>query len=134
MEQIALTHQEKAVAAFLTLSFALGLAIKWARFSIPTPSVEVVEPQQNQPQPSQAVRKPEAVFPIDINSADSIQLVKIPGVGPVLAHRILQHRRRYGRFRSLNDLTRVKGIGVKRLEKLKPYIRIGDGARNTRKG
>ncbi len=50
---------------------------------------------------------------IDLNTADSRELVLLPGVGPVLAKRIIENRDRLGQFQSVDDLDRVHGIGQK---------------------
>jgi len=59
--------------------------------------------------------------PIDVNAADIAELVRIPGVGPVTAQSILTARATRP-FSSVNDLDRVKGIGPKTLEKIRPYV------------
>jgi len=56
--------------------------------------------------------------PLLINSADSSQLLELPGIGPAMAHRILEHRRHHGPLRGPQDLELVPGIGKKKLEKL----------------
>lgn len=61
---------------------------------------------------------------IDINSATADQLDTIPGVGPATAQRILDHRRRIGRFTSVDQLLDVNGIGAKTLEKIRPWVRV----------
>lgn len=61
---------------------------------------------------------------ININSADKEALQQIPGIGPVTADAILEYRKANGKFKSLSDLTKVKGIGEKTMTKLKAYIKI----------
>jgi len=63
-------------------------------------------------------------FPVDINSADSTQLVAVPGIGPRIASEILKLRRVKGGFKKIEDLLEVKGLGTARLKKIKPYIII----------
>jgi competence ComEA-like helix-hairpin-helix protein len=65
---------------------------------------------------SAATKKPPAQ-PVNINTADSTQLQLVPGIGPSTAEKILQMRKSYGSFKSVNDLTAIRGIGPKRLEK-----------------
>jgi competence protein ComEA len=55
---------------------------------------------------------------LDINTASEVELVNLPGIGPVLAQRIIAARP----LKSADDLRRVKGIGDKRYEKLRPYF------------
>ena len=57
---------------------------------------------------------------IDLNSAASRELALLPGVGPVLAKRIIENRERLGPFSSVNDLSRVYGVGPKTLAHIRP--------------
>ena len=61
---------------------------------------------------------------ININTAGKDELVLLPNVGPVTAERIIRYREDYGLFDSIDDLTRVKGIGPKTLEKLKAFVTL----------
>ncbi len=60
---------------------------------------------------------------IDINRAGLAELETLPGVGPVLAQRIIDHRESQGRFDTVEDLLSVSGIGERKLESLRPHIR-----------
>jgi len=62
---------------------------------------------------------------IDINRATLSQLQTLPGIGPVLAQRILDYREENGSFTSPADLTKVAGIGTKRLEAILDHITVG---------
>lgn len=59
---------------------------------------------------------------IDVNRASVDQLQALPGVGPVLAARIVAYRESHGPFRSVEDLLGVSGIGPKSLEQLRPHV------------
>ena len=61
---------------------------------------------------------------VDINKASVEQLVTIPGVGEATARRIVAFREEHGPFRRVEDLMKVKGIGEKSLEKLRPYVKV----------
>lgn len=61
---------------------------------------------------------------VDINRADAAELQTLPGIGPVLAARILAHRDQWGPFSHITDLLEVSGIGVRTLERLKDHIWI----------
>jgi competence protein ComEA len=73
---------------------------------------------------SPAKKKPPAA-PINLNTADSEQLQLVPGIGPATADKILQMRKAYGAFKSVDDLLAIRGIGPKRLEKMRKYLTVG---------
>jgi len=58
---------------------------------------------------------------IDVNSASLKVLSTLPGIGPKLGEAIIQSRKVLGPFLNADALLRVKGIGVKRLEKIRPF-------------
>jgi competence protein ComEA len=62
--------------------------------------------------------------PVDLNSATLAALDTLPGVGPVLAQRILDWRTQHGRFSTVDELGEVSGIGDKLLEQLRPKVRV----------
>ena len=49
----------------------------------------------------------------------------MPGIGPSTADKILQMRKSYGAFKSVDDLLAIKGIGPKRMEKMRKYLTVG---------
>ncbi|MFK3984015.1 ComEA family DNA-binding protein [Micromonospora sp. NPDC050397] len=61
---------------------------------------------------------------VNLNTATLAQLDTLPGVGPVLAQRILDHRDQRGGFRSVGDLRQVSGIGDARYEQLKELVTV----------
>ncbi|MDR3231804.1 MAG: helix-hairpin-helix domain-containing protein [Synergistaceae bacterium] len=63
--------------------------------------------------------------PIDINRATAEELTALKGIGPVLARNIVEYRSRNGRFRSVDELLRVKGIGDKKLEGFRKSVTVG---------
>ena len=66
--------------------------------------------------------------PININTANSDELQQVPGIGPVTADKILQMRKSYGAFKSVDDLLSIRGIGKKRLEKMRKYLTVSKSA------
>ena len=74
--------------------------------------------------PTPAKRSPPAQ-PVDINRASEDELRALPGIGAVLASRIVEARERDGPFASLDDLRRVRGLGRAKLEKLATAIALG---------
>jgi starch synthase len=59
---------------------------------------------------------------VNINGASKTELCTLPGIGEVMAERIITYRKEHGLFTSTNDLMKVKGIGKKKFERLLPYI------------
>jgi comEA protein len=75
-------------------------------------------------QADQAKKKP-PLHPINLNTANSDQLQEVPGIGPATADKILKMRKSYGAFKSVDDLRAIRGIGPKRLEKMRKYLTVG---------
>lgn len=61
---------------------------------------------------------------VNVNTATAAELERLPGVGSVLARRIVEHREAKGLFRRLEDLQEVRGIGPKLFRRLEPYLRL----------
>src|SRR5713226_7216578 len=72
-------------------------------------------------------KKPPAK-PVNINAATSEELQQVPGIGPATADKILQMRKSYGAFKSVDDLLAIRGLGPKRLEKMRKYLVAGKPA------
>jgi len=66
--------------------------------------------------------------PVNLNTATSEQLQQVPGIGPATAGKILQMRKTYGPFKSVDDLLAIRGLGAKRLEKMRKYLTVGKSA------
>ena len=84
------------------------------------------EPKTTKPQetPETKPREEADTFPEHRNAASTRGLDALPGIGETLAQRIIDYRNANGPFGSVDDLTKVKGIGEKTLEKLKPYATV----------
>jgi len=68
--------------------------------------------------------KDEPTRQIDINKASAVELTAIPGVGNVIAQRIVEFRDKQGPFRRVEDLMKIRGIGEKSFQKIRPYIKV----------
>jgi competence protein ComEA len=75
-------------------------------------------------EPARAAGPASPGSPLDLNSATLEQLDGLPGVGPVLAGRILDWRTAHGRFAAVDQLREVSGIGARTFEQLAPLVRV----------
>jgi competence protein ComEA len=85
------------------------------------------EAAPRQPEPASQEEVAESSSPpFDVNTADKEELESLPGIGPVLANRILQARQDSpgGSFSSLEELRAIRGMKGKTFERLKPYLKI----------
>ncbi len=91
-----------------------------------TQPLEVTEPATS----SETTSVPEATeavtFPININTATQQQLMELPGIGEVLAQRIIDYRENVGPYSAVEQLLNVKGIGAKRLSAILDFVTIGE--------
>ena len=63
---------------------------------------------------------------ININTASQKELERLPRIGPATAKNIIEFRELNGPFKSFSDIKKVKRIGPKTLEKIKPFITFAD--------
>jgi competence ComEA-like helix-hairpin-helix protein len=121
-----MNRRERAVLLLLIAAFVSGAAITWfrrarlARQSARTPIAVVCSPES-------ARGSPAVPGPIDLNQSTARQLEALPGIGPVLAGRIVEYRLRHGGFHSVSELRSVSGIGPKRYAGLKDLVFVGPG-------
>lgn len=86
--------------------------------TVPPPAADAAAPE-TQPSEPLAVLQPARM---NLNTATSRQLQRLPRIGPKMAERILAYRAEHGPFRRVDDLVEVRGIGEKTLEKLRPLL------------
>lgn len=61
---------------------------------------------------------------VSVNTADAGELTRLPGIGPSYAERIIAYREEHGAFQDINELLKVRGIGEKRLESIRPFVKL----------
>jgi competence protein ComEA len=71
---------------------------------------------------------------LDLNRATEQDFDALPGIGPQLAERIVEHRQSIGAFHSLDELRYVKGIGKKKFERIRPLVTVTPDAISTGRG
>jgi competence protein ComEA len=122
-------------AAYGTLDAAIEagarLSVEEALATLPDGSASAVEAPEPAPPARPAPRQILAPARLDPNTASSQALQRLPGIGPALAGRIIEHRELQGPFRSPRDLLAVKGIGPKTFERLEPYLFVSAPAEPT---
>lgn len=95
------------------------------------PVVKAVRPAaaniEREKKPPLLSKKEPLTEPIDVNHATVAELRRLPGIGPTLSQRIIETREQQP-FRTVEDLRRVRGIGVKTLERLRPFVTVGEKA------
>lgn len=123
-------------ATILVASFGTGLAARWWLSLQPLPPVDpeverwflAISDSLNASDREQHDRALTIVdqaadaWTINVNEATAAQLQRLPGIGPVMAQRIVAYRDMHGRFVRVEDLIKVRGIGPKTLAKMKKYI------------
>jgi competence protein ComEA len=61
---------------------------------------------------------------VDLNTAEQSEIAQVPGVGPKVAEAIVEHRRRHGPFKSVDELKSVRGVGPATFEKIRNHFRV----------
>lgn len=121
-----LTPEERRGGLVVVLLLLIGAG--WDAFraaTVPRPGPPPHEPPaivRNATPVDSATPAPGAAPALDLNRAGPAELDRLPGIGPVLAARIVEHRRRHGRFRSVEELRAVRGVGPRMLERLRPLV------------
>jgi competence protein ComEA len=62
---------------------------------------------------------------ININTATIDQLEQLPGIGPVMAQKVIDFRNKYGKFKKISDIQNVAGMGAAHYAKISKYIKVG---------
>jgi competence protein ComEA len=107
-----LRRRDQAVAAFFLALALLAIAGQWTWHALH--SRQLIEIDRVEPDLAE--------FKVDVNAADWPELALMPGVGEVLAKRIVDDRQAKGPFQDHSDLRRVRGIGPKTLDGMRPYL------------
>ena len=114
-----------AFCAF-TLGFYLGHNRHSQPVTLSVPADMITVPLETSvPQLTETVPVTTVSFPIDLNLASEDDLIFLPGIGEVLAQRIIVYRDEYGPFTHVEDILNVEGIGKKRFEDIYDLIAIG---------
>ena len=131
------TKGEQSIIVALTVVTLVGCVVTIARRTRPEwfmgEPTFIAEPRPENapngqwadgPTPDETFTPASEEHPIDLNTATPAALRTLPGVGMVLATRIIEYRTDNDGFKTLGELTEVKGIGEKRMEAIRPLGRI----------
>ena len=101
---------------------AVSAQAESAQPSVPATAAPTEEPKEA---PTEApTQPPTEPGPLDLNHATAQELTTLPGIGEVLAQRIVDYREAHGPFQSVEELIAVEGIGEGRLEKLRELVTV----------
>ncbi len=140
-EHLGLTRSESAILLFLALGLIIGGSVKllhlekatarhdfsesdsfFAEASSRIDSILAAEDDSSANTKGGVVKR--VTSPVNINKADLTELTTIPGVGTVIAQRIIDYRSVHGKFNRTEGLRNVKGIGEKTFAKIKEHVRV----------
>ena len=149
-QSIGFTRNETKVILMLGATFLLGLGIRYynsspatgitkqfdysmadsifqARSTAPAQDASTTPNSDNSPGKRSAYVRKAALGAgdhVNINTASADRLILLPGIGPAYAERIISYRKENGPFTSVDELENVKGIGKKKLARLRPFVRV----------
>lgn len=135
------TKEEISVLFFIVLFTSIGIAFKTYRTFLQNnideiqfektdiDSILVAVFSDEKVEKSEIISKKKEEVPlqkksIDLNKASVEELKKLPGIGDKTAQKIVEYRKKYGRFNKIEDVMKVERIGQNLFEKIKEYITI----------
>jgi competence protein ComEA len=149
-EKVGFSRKEAIAIITLSATFLVGLGIRWLQANVRS-DVEAIDKFDYSHQDSiyaersrnaeriilqaDSTRKAQPIAvspgkpglratprPININVATRSELINLPGIGPLFADRIIAYRNANGNFATIDQLSNVKGIGEKTLQRLRPFV------------
>jgi len=112
-----LEKREKLIILVITTILIAGLIVRY--YQKQSVSVDLIESSYMADSDYSEISKR-----ININEADEATLTGLKGIGPSLAKRIAEHRIKNGRFRSVEELKEVRGIGEKLLNRVRDEVSV----------
>jgi len=117
---MSITKKSKVLIIVLTSIIVIGILILLVNNLMQTPQ----NGKELQKKMSMIEGQSKEFKKVNINTAGLETLVKLPGIGPVKAQAIIEYRENIGEFESINEITKVKGIGEATMAKIRLYLKI----------
>jgi len=114
-----MTGRERLAVFVVALVAIGGLGISYYRGRLAPSPVEILKQTELESQG------------VDINMAEWWELVLLPGIGEKTARKIIEYRDSHGPFQSVNDLTKVSGIGPVTVDQIQRYVKTVNVPRGT---
>ena len=119
-----MNRRERAVLLLVTAAFLVGIGVSYCKHNVLRRQMALNPIAVIQGAAGCLPDSVGASTPIDLNQATPRMLDGLPGIGPVLAGKIVEYRQRKGGFRSVSELRAVSGIGEKRYAALKDLVTV----------
>ena len=117
--------------AMVALTMALVCWIGWtipasrdAEIRLPLLPAPPATPELQFQRQAREFTRPSVSLTLDVNRAKQQDFERLPGIGPVLARRIVEYRESRGAFQDIEQLRRVKGIGKKTFEGIRAFVTV----------
>jgi len=122
------THRDLGLSHQFSISFSPGKPRTFTKDEFPDLTAERIKIAEKKVRKKDKIQKlkPGSGVTININTADSRTLQRIPYVGKKLAQAIIDYRNEYGAFHELIEIKKIPGIGTKLYRKIKEFIRLKD--------
>lgn len=127
---MSLDREHESDFSPLKMANAEGPSTQAAEPAVTQPATPSMAPPETVVEPKPAARTGK----LDLNHAALEDIESLPGIGPVLAERIVEYRKTKGAFRSVGDLRLVKGIGKKKFERVRMLVSVTPAAKPSQAG
>ena len=120
-----MTRQERFVVILLVLGAVSGFSYSYYKKFYPPINIRFKRPfHEDTIQAKKIEELIEAETSVNLNSASGDELMRLKGIGPALAHRIMTYREEHGAFDSIEEIKNVHGIGEQKFRDIKDRITV----------
>lgn len=108
-------------AASFVVAVMIGLLIIREAFYVPTLDTSVIPSSVK----SETHPIDKTIKKVHLNKAGKEELMELPGIGEKMADKILNYRKKIGKYRNIYELLNIEGLGIERFTAIEPYITVG---------